>query len=67
MAHIQASKSLNRYSQFLILVLRYKKEKWGNVGDISMPKLSDLEGVWGRGEGIGTRLGMLGGAINTGS
>ena len=32
-----------------------------------MTQLSDLEGFWGSGEGIGMRLGMLSGSINTGS
>ena len=35
------------------------------MGDISMPELSDLEGFWSSGEGIGMRLEMLGGALNT--
>ena len=32
-----------------------------------MAQLSDSEGFWGSGEGIGMRLGMLSGSINTGS
>jgi hypothetical protein len=38
-----------------------------NTGDIIMPKLSDLDGFWGSGEGISLRLGMLSSTINTGS
>jgi len=29
-----------------------------------MPKLSDLQGFWGSGEGIGMRLGIFSGSIN---
>ena len=43
------------------------KEKKRKCGDISMTQLSDLEGFWGSGEGIGMRRGMLSGSINTGS
>ena len=32
-----------------------------------MPKQNDSVGFWGSGEGIGLRLGMLSGSINTGS
>gem|GEM_PF-2257395 len=41
--------------------------KRGFAGDISMTLLSDSVGFWGSGEGIGMRLGMLSGSINTGS
>jgi len=41
-------------------------EKEGFAGEISMAQLSDSVGFWGSVEGIGVRLGMLSGSINTG-
>ena len=46
---------------------RKNKGKNGVYGGIFMVQPSDSVGFWGSGEGIGMRLGMLSGSINTGS